>query len=95
MKPIIRTTTATAAAGLLAGGLLIGCDGGDPAATTSRVGDGSIDAPARFEARAERYERSAHLRGLAVTHGTDDAPMPTDETRDDEFVPGSRHMPTR
>lgn len=95
MRSIITTTTAMAAAALLAGGLMTGCDGGDPAATTSRVGDRSVDAPAGFEARAERYERSAHLRGLAVTYGTDEAPAPADETADDEFVPGSRHMPRR
>ena len=95
MKPIITTTTAMAAAALLAGGLLTGCDGGGPVATTSRVGDGSIDAPAGSEARAERYERSAHLRGLAVTFGAGEAPTPADETPENEFVPGSRHMPTR
>jgi hypothetical protein len=49
-------------------------------------------------AAAERLEREAKLEGLAETHGrsdpSDDAPPP-DETSNDEFVPGSGHMPTR
>jgi hypothetical protein len=48
---------------------------------------------------AERMERSVKLEGQARTHGktapSDDAPTPADETLDGEFVPGSRHMPTR
>jgi hypothetical protein len=48
---------------------------------------------------AERLERSAKLEGQARTHSnaasSDDAPAPADETSDDEFVPGSRHMPMR
>jgi hypothetical protein len=54
---------------------------------------------ARSRALAESLERSAQLEGQARTHGkadsSDDAPALTDETSDDEFVPGSRHMPMR
>jgi hypothetical protein len=50
-------------------------------------------------ALAESLERSAKLEGQAKTHGkadsSDDAPPLADETFDDEFVPGSRHMPMR
>jgi hypothetical protein len=46
---------------------------------------------------AEQLERSAHVEGQARTHSkaasSDDAPVPADDTSDDEFVPGSRHMP--
>jgi hypothetical protein len=59
--------------------------------------------PEPFEAGnlavAEQLERNAKLEGQARTHSnaasTDDAPAPADETSDDEFVPGSRHMPMR
>jgi hypothetical protein len=59
--------------------------------------------PNPFEARsravAERLERSAKLEGQARTHNkvnsSDDAPAPANETSDEEFVPGSRHMPMR
>jgi hypothetical protein len=48
---------------------------------------------------AEQFERSAKLEGQARTYSnadsTDDAPAPADETSDNEFVPGSRHMPVR
>jgi hypothetical protein len=48
---------------------------------------------------AESLERSAKLEGQARTHSkagsTDEAPAPADETSDDDFVPGSRHMPMR
>jgi hypothetical protein len=51
------------------------------------------------QAPAERLERSAKLEGQARTHSeaapSEDAPTPADETPDAEFVPGSRHMPTR
>jgi hypothetical protein len=51
------------------------------------------------QAMAERLERSAKLEGQAKTHSKADsrnvAPAPADETSDDEFVPGSRHMPMR
>jgi hypothetical protein len=47
---------------------------------------------------AETIEREAKLAGQARTYGADqstDQPAPVDETSDGEFVPGSRHMPTR
>jgi hypothetical protein len=48
---------------------------------------------------AEQLERSAKLEGQAGTYSkadsAGDAPAPADETSDDEFVPGSRHMPVR
>ena len=48
---------------------------------------------------AEQLERSAKLEGRAGTYSkadsAGDAPAPADETSDDEFVPGSRHMPVR
>ncbi len=40
---------------------------------------------------AEIAERDAHLAGNAQSHATRD----TDDATDDEFVPGSRRMPTR
>jgi hypothetical protein len=47
---------------------------------------------------AERLERRAKLEGQGGTYSqaasTQDAPAPAD-TADDEFVPGSRHMPVR
>src|ERR671910_3488896 len=47
---------------------------------------------------AEQLERSAKLEGQAGTYSqaasAQDAPAPAD-TSDDEFVPGSRHMPVR
>src|SRR5918994_1771302 len=48
---------------------------------------------------AEQLERSAKLEGQAGTYSkadsAGDAPAPADETSEDEFVPGSRHMPVR
>ena len=48
---------------------------------------------------AEQLERSAKLEGQAGTYSkadsAGDAPTPADETSEDEFVPGSRHMPVR
>ena len=41
---------------------------------------------------AEIAERDAHLAGNAQTHAT---PDDTSDATDDEFVPGSRRMPTR
>ncbi len=41
---------------------------------------------------AEIAERDAHLAGNAQSHAT---PDDTDDATDDEFVPGSRRMPTR
>src|SRR5262245_31275039 len=48
---------------------------------------------------AERYEREAHLAGQAALHGPRpvDGPAPTDhgDTPEPEYLPGSRHVPTR
>jgi hypothetical protein len=45
---------------------------------------------------AEQLERSAHLEGQTRAHSkadwSDDAPATADETSDEEFVPGSRHL---
>jgi hypothetical protein len=140
MKRIIRATKVLVASGVVAVALVAGCGSDDPGKATSTAAPEQVDAPAtaRLEAQAERYERSAHLRGQAKTHGaltepqdaerpnpfeagnqataerlersaklegqakphskadwSDDAPAPADETSDDEFVPGSRHMPMR
>jgi hypothetical protein len=46
------------------------------------------------KAEAEQYERQAHLDGQAKTYGHDSG-LPDGHPYDDEFVPGSRHMPTR
>jgi hypothetical protein len=40
--------------------------------------------------RAEAIEHDAHLAGNAATYGADDS-----EPSNDEFVPGTRHMPLR
>jgi hypothetical protein len=50
-----------------------------------------------YGALAERLERRAHLEGLARTHSSADSSeeAPPNETSDEEFVPGSRHMPMR
>jgi hypothetical protein len=70
---------------------------GAPTERQHSVGPNPDDAGNR--AAAERLEREAKLEGLAETHGrsdpSDDAPAPPDETSNDEFVPGSGHMPTR
>jgi hypothetical protein len=58
---------------------------------------------ARLAAQAEQYEREAHLEGQAKTHGRRNGSTnnqaesnSTDgDPYDDEFVPGSRHMPMR
>ena len=92
MKAMIRATTASVIGGLLAVAMLAGCDGGDPAATTNQVSDGRAADVARLQSQADQYERSAHLRGQALTHG---AGPDGHETSDEEFVPGSRRMPTR
>jgi hypothetical protein len=58
-------------------------------------------SPIEGESRAvaDQLERGAKLGGQARTYGKaaspDDPPTPVDETSDDEFVPGSRRMPTR
>jgi hypothetical protein len=100
MKRIVRATTVLVAPGVMAVALLAACGGSDAATSVTPTGEG-VEAPAtaRLEAQAERYELSAHLQGQATTYGnaapTDEAPAPADETSDDRFVPGTRHMPTR
>jgi len=54
----------------------------------------------RAAQRAEQAERRAHLAGLAKTYGlhaaeTPDPPAPAADAPEPEFIPGSRHMPTR
>jgi hypothetical protein len=70
------------------------------AVTTFIGGDDNVDIPAtRVDPRAEQLEREAHLEGQARTHGgRDDSANNQSESsdpHDDEFVPGSRHMPMR
>lgn len=66
--------------------------------------DDTVRRPAtRFDPQTEQYEQDAHLKGQAKTYGgandvtdTQSEPAPTDsDPHDDEFVPGSRHMPVR
>lgn len=61
--------------------------------------EGATPSVGENRARAERLERAAKLEGQARTRSKadsdDDAPAPADETSDEEFVPGSRHMPMR
>ena len=70
---------------------------GAPAERRDAVGPSAIEAGNRTV--AEQLERSAKLDGQAGTYSKADsaggAPAPADETSDDEFVPGSRHMPVR
>jgi hypothetical protein len=135
MKRIIRPTRLVVAAPVVAVALLAAC-GDDPGEATGAAAPERVDASARLEARAEQYERSAHLQGHAKTHGAPahdaagtnpidarrwalaeslersahlegqasthsktgsrgNMPAPADEPPDGEFVPGSRHMPTR
>ena len=69
--------------------------GGDAATDDGQSG--------RLAAQAEQYERQAHLEGQAKTHGGDndstnnqaESNSTGGDPYDDEFVPGSRHMPTR
>jgi hypothetical protein len=135
MTRILRPRRLFVAPAVVAVALLAACGADDPGDATSAAAPGP--APARLEAQAERYERSAHLQWQARTYGAaaerrgarpspneagnqapaerlersaklegqarthseaaprDDAPTPADETPDAEFVPGSRHMPTR
>ncbi len=74
------------------------------AVATFTGGDDNVHTPAtRFDPRAEQYERDAHLKGQAKTYGANNGstnsqsePNSTDGApQDDEFVPGSRHMPVR
>jgi len=53
-------------------------------------------------AQAEQYERDAHLEGQAKTHGSDrgsdnqaESNSTDSDPYDDEFLPGSRHVPAR
>jgi len=73
------------------------------AVATFTGGDDKVDIPAtRLDPQAEQYERQAHLEGQAKTHGGDrgsDNQVESNSTDsdpyDDEFLPGSRHVPTR
>jgi hypothetical protein len=72
------------------------------AVATFAGGDDKVDAPTtRLDPTAEQYEWQAHLDGQARTHGRDggsDSQAESDSTDsapDDEFLPGSRHVPTR
>jgi hypothetical protein len=65
------------------------------AVTPSETGNQSAWNP-----QAEQHERQAHLDGLAKTYGKHPADTPTPAEEADtpdgqEFVPGSRHMPSR
>jgi hypothetical protein len=70
---------------------------GAPAERGDAAGPSATEAGNR--AGAEQLERSANLDGQAGTYSKADsaggAPAPADETSEDEFVPGSRHMPVR
>jgi hypothetical protein len=72
------------------------------AVATFTGGDDKVDSPAtRLDPRAEQYEWQAHLEGQAKTHdhdrGSDNQveSNSADSDPDDEFLPGSRHVPTR
>jgi hypothetical protein len=57
-------------------------------------------ATARTVAEAERIERQAHLEGQARTYGqrradTSETPAIAADAPEPEFLPGSRHVPTR
>ena len=61
------------------------------------TGGDNGDIPAQgFYPEAEQYEREAHLEGQARTHSgvvaTSDDPA---AGADEEFLPGSRHVPTQ
>jgi hypothetical protein len=79
------------------------------AVATFTGGSDNADSPAmRLDPQAEQSEREGHLDGQAKTYGGDrgstnpiEAGNPaaqnnsTDDPHDDQFVPGSRHMPMR
>jgi hypothetical protein len=139
MKRSIRATRLLVAPTLAAAVLLAAC-GSDDLGRTSGAASERVAAPAspRLWAQADRHERSAQLRGQALTHGVStyrldaiwpnpveagtraaaerlersakleaqarthreaasigNTPALTHETSDEEFVPGSRHMPVR
>ena len=67
-------------------------------------GDDSVEVPAvPFNPQVEQWEREAHLQGNARTYSsaaaTSSDPAGTDssagDANDDEFLPDSRHVPTR
>ncbi|MET0727952.1 MAG: hypothetical protein ABWZ76_06595 [Acidimicrobiales bacterium] len=61
------------------------------------TGGGDRDIPAQgFYPEAEQYEREAHLEGNARTYARVAANRgdPTGQA-DEEFLPGSRHVPTQ
>ena len=63
------------------------------------TGGDDRDVPAQgFYPEAEAYEREAHLEGQARTHGggpsANPATSPNGDSSEDEFLPGSRHVPT-
>jgi len=66
--------------------------------------DSAVTAPSQAAnlavQQAERIERQAHLEGQARTYGqppagTSDTPAPAADEPGPEFLPGSRHVPTR
>ena len=65
----------------------------------THVTEGLGQIPPRSTEAAEDLERTARLEGQARTHrsaaGHGDVAAPVDDTAADEFVPGSRRMPTR
>jgi hypothetical protein len=72
-------------------------------AVATFTGGDDPDIPAQgFYPQAEQWEREAHLAGNARTYSRAAANLddpagtgsPAGDTNDDEFVPGSRHMPT-
>lgn len=73
------------------------------AVATFTGGDDKVDIPAtRFDPTAEQHEWQAHLDGQAETHGRDrgsdtqaESNSTVSDADDDEFLPGSRHVPTR
>jgi hypothetical protein len=63
------------------------------AVATFTGGDDSTEVPAiPFNPQAEQWEREAHLEGNARTHSR---AATARDAYDGEFLPGSRHMPTR
>jgi hypothetical protein len=77
-------------------------EAGNRAVAESLERSAKLEGQARTQsAKLEGQARtqSAKLEGQARTHSkadsTDEAPAPADETSDDDFVPGSRHMPMR
>lgn len=53
------------------------------------------DTAHRTALEAEAVENDAHLDGNAETYGQDAGTSGSDDPSNDDFVPGSRHMPTR